>query len=76
LFLWKWNDLPPARFIRQARRAGCRRCRDLVMGKGHSETKLQHLAAFSGGRGAFAVTGLTIHDNVMRKAIPAAGLLQ
>jgi len=23
-----------------------------------------------------AVTGLTIHDNVMGKAIPAAGLLQ
>jgi hypothetical protein len=40
------------------------------------ETKLQHLAAFGGGRRALAMTGLTIHDNVMRELIPAAGLLQ
>jgi hypothetical protein len=40
------------------------------------ETKLQHPAAFSGGRRASAVTGLTIHDNVMGESIPAAGLLQ
>jgi hypothetical protein len=47
-----------------------------VVMAGPSETKLQHLAAFSGGRRALAVTGLTIHDNVMRDSIPAAGLLQ
>jgi hypothetical protein len=45
-------------------------------GRGPSETKLQHLAAFSDGRRALAVTSLTIHDNVMRVAIPATGLLQ
>jgi hypothetical protein len=45
-------------------------------GVGLSGTKLQHLAAFSGGEGALAVTGLTIHDNVIRPVIPVADFLQ
>jgi hypothetical protein len=43
---------------------------------GRSETKLQHLAAFSGGETATPVTGFTIHDNVMVSVIPLADLFQ
>jgi hypothetical protein len=34
-------------------------------------TKLQHLAAFSGGARAMAVTGLTIHDIVILPRFPS-----
>jgi hypothetical protein len=43
---------------------------------GRSETKLQHLAAFSGWGMATPVTGFTIHDNVMAFVIPLADLFQ
>jgi len=76
LFLWKWNDLPPGRAIRQAAADGRRRCRDLVMGRllmsmvgqrwrGLGGTQLQHLATIRGGRSPPSVTALTIHDIVI-----------
>jgi hypothetical protein len=77
LFLWKWNDLPPGRAIRQAAAEGRRRCRDLVMGtmggqrwRGMGGTKRQHLAAIRGGRSAMPVTRLTIHDIVISPRFP------
>jgi hypothetical protein len=77
LLLWKWNDLPPGRAIRQAAADGRRRCRDLVMGKmagqrwrGMGDAKRQQLAAIRGGRSAMPVTGLTIHDIVISPRFP------
>jgi len=77
LFLWKWNDLPPGRAIRQAAADNRRRCRDLVMGKeggqrwrGTGDVKLQHLATIRRGRSPRSVTGLTIHDIVISPRFP------
>jgi hypothetical protein len=86
LFLWKWNDLPPGRLIPQAGAVGGGRCRNLVIGKrsvgrlGRSRGPIRHKTATPRRnlrqRKAMTVTGLTIHDNVIAPAIPAADLLQ
>jgi hypothetical protein len=63
LIFMEWRDLPPGGAIRQGHGSPLpmSRSRDGQVGG----TQLQHPAAFCRGRRAMAVTGLTIHDNVI-----------